>query len=197
MALTGPLLLYLFIQSITPGPNNLTCLYLGARGGLAGARRFITASMLSLFVKAVLCGALNLFLAKHLPSVMNVLKWVGAAFMLYLAWKMAVSGWKEEEGSDNTSFGAGFRDGVMLQLLNIKSWIVSVSMFAVYVIPIRSDFPTVLLVSAVFVVFAAACSVIWALFGSALRGFISKYRKPFGIVMGLSLVYCAVSAVLP
>lgn len=191
-----PLIVYLAVQSITPGPNNLTCLYLGATYGLKGAKRFIIASMTALAAKTFLCGGLNVVLAKYIPVVAEWLKWIGALYMLYLAFVMARSGWVEEGGSDNQFSGSTFRDGITLQILNGKSWVVAVSMFAVYVIPVSSKFSAIVFATVVFIFLAAACSVIWAAFGEGLRRFIARYRKPFGIVMGLSLVWCAVTAVL-
>ena len=191
-----PLFLYLSIQSITPGPNNLTCMYLGGKLGFRGSLRFISGSMLALFVKTLLCGLLNLTLSEHMPAVVSVLKWLGAAFMLYLAWSMCVSGWQEELSLPGQQNSSSFKSGVILQLLNGKSWIVSVSMFAVYVIPQSSKLSAILLTALLFLFLAALCSVIWAFFGTALKSFISKHRKPFGIVMGLSLLYCAITAVI-
>ena len=53
------MILYLAATAFTPGPNNLMCMYLGANYGLKGSRKFIVASMGSVFVKALLCGLLN------------------------------------------------------------------------------------------------------------------------------------------
>ena len=190
------LFIYLFVESITPGPNNLTCLYLGATYGINGTRKFMTASMICLLIKALLCGLLNMVLAKYIPAAVVYLKWAGAAYMIYLAWCMMKSGWQEENKDTPQQTESTYRSGVMLQLLNAKSWIVSLSMFAVYIIPIDSGIKTIIWTSLVFYVFAYACSLIWAAFGSALKKVISEYKKPFGVVMGLSLLYCAVMAVI-
>lgn len=191
-----PMVFYLFIQSITPGPNNLTCLYLGGKYGLPGSRKFMIASMLSLFVKSMICGSLNLILAKVMPSVVNVLKWFGAAYMLYLAWQMAKSGWDEELSMSGQQTESTYRSGVVLQLLNGKSWIAALSLFAVYVTPIDKSFGAVAFASIVFFAVAASCSLVWAVFGSVLKKVIDRHRKVFGIIMALSLVYCAIAAVL-
>ena len=190
------LILYLAVQSITPGPNNLTCLYLGANGGFRAARKFYIASMLSLLVKAMLCGSLNILLAQLLPSIVQVVKWIGAAYMLYLGWQMASSGWKEDSGMSGVQTESTYRSGVILQMLNAKSWIASLSVFAVYVIPFTTKFSNIVLVSVLFAALCAVASLIWVYFGAALRPFIEKHRKPFGVLMGLSLVYCAITAVL-
>ena len=51
------LMLYIVITCITPGPNNIMCMYLGAHCGLRGARKFMTASIAMFFIKMLLCGA--------------------------------------------------------------------------------------------------------------------------------------------
>lgn len=185
---------YLAIQSITPGPNNLTCLYLGANYGFKGARRFIIASGTFLFIKTVLCGALNVLLSRFIPATVEIFKWVGAAYLLFLAWKMMMSGWKDESEGGAQQYESTWAAGALLQLLNAKSWIASISAFAIYVIPYSSTLPAIVAVSAVFFVLVILSSAIWAVFGSALKNFISRWKKPFGIIMGLSLVWCAVSA---
>ena len=192
--ITMKMLTYLSVMSITPGPNNITCLYLGANGGLRRTARFMMGSMLSLFAKAVLCGLLNLALADVVPQMVAWLKWIGAAYILWLAVHMARSGWREEKAVEGAE--GSFVSGVLLQLLNAKSWIGAVSLFAVYVIPVTERVADVIVAAGVFFVIALAASVVWACFGAALRGFIARHRKVFGAVIGLSLVWCAVTAVL-
>ena len=65
----APLMLYIVITCITPGPNNIMCMYLGAHCGLRGARKFMTASIAMFFIKMLLCGILNVALADVLPEV--------------------------------------------------------------------------------------------------------------------------------
>ena len=189
-----PLLIYVAIMAITPGPNNLTCLFLGARYGKGGAKKFIFGSMITLFAKGMMCGFLNLLLANIMPVIMTYLKWFGAAYMLYLAYLMARSGW--EEGSKAKQSNGDFKDGVLLQFLNAKSYIGVISMFSVYIIPVSTSVWAILAGAAIFVLFCWIASEIWALCGTALSKFIEKYKKPFGLLMAAGLVYCAVSAVL-
>lgn len=187
--------IYLAIQTITPGPNNLTCLYLGANYGFKGALRFIISSGLFLLIKSILCGTLNVMLSRYVPTAVEILKWVGAAYMLFLACKMMISGWREET-NETHQYESTWTAGALLQLLNAKSWIVSISVFAVYVIPYTSSFYAILGVSAIFFILAFTSSVIWAIFGSALKKVISRCRKPFGIIMGILLVWCAIRALM-
>lgn len=205
---TSALLIYMLVSSITPGPNNLTMLFLGARFGFKGTLKFMTGSMLTFLVKGAVCGLLNLALADIMPKAVVYLKWVGAAYMIYLGINMALSGFKaekEEKASGDEDpkseksnslapTESTYRAGIFLQLLNMKSWIAAISIFAVYVIPIDKSVGAILAADFVDFLFLTASSSIWGLFGSAIRSFVDKYRKPFGIVCGLSLIYCAITA---
>lgn len=102
---TSALLVYMLVSSITPGPNNLTMLFLGARYGFKGSLKFMTGSMLTFIVKAVICGLLNLALADIMPKAVVYLKWVGAAYMVYLGVNMALSGFKAEKAEQSGEAG--------------------------------------------------------------------------------------------
>lgn len=187
------LLLYMTVTMFTPGPNNLTMMYLGATSGLAGTRRFLTGSALSLLAKCLLCGLLNVVLASLIPSLVAYLKWLGAAYMLYLAYIMGRSGWQSD--AEGVSRGNTYGSGVILQLFNMKSWISCLSLFAVYVIPVTRSFAAITAVSALYFFFMLVASLTWGIGGTVLRRFVSAYKKPFGLLMAASLVYCAVTAV--
>ena len=189
------MVLYLAVSAFTPGPNNLMCMYLGATYGLKGSRKFITASMASVFVKALLCGLLNVALAAVIPAVVPVLKWVGAAYMLYLAWTMLKSGLKRDAVAEQKGEST-YTAGILLQLLNIKSWVAAISVFSVYVVPYTTALWAVLTGASVMLGLLIVASLCWCLFGRAIKDLYERYRLPISILMALSLVYCAVTALL-
>ena len=194
MSVNSAMLVYMLVTMFTPGPNNLNMMYLAARAGFRGTKKFFTASALSLLTKCLLCGALNVALASFIPALVNYLKWLGAAYMLYLAFVMARSGWQEEE--EGREKGASYSAGIILQLLNMKSWISCLSLFAVYVVPYTQSFPLIACISVLYFLIMLVASSTWGLFGSAMRRFVSRYKKPFGLAMAASLIYCAVMAII-
>ena len=189
------MILYLAATAFTPGPNNLMCMYLGANYGLKGSRKFITASMASVFVKALLCGLLNVALAAVIPAVVPVLKWAGAAYMLYLAWTMLKSGMKQEETTEKKGEST-YSAGILLQILNMKSWVSALSLFSVYVVPYTTQLSAIVAGSGIMLVLLIMASLSWCLFGRAIKNVYNRYKLPLSILMALSLVYCAVTAVL-
>ena len=190
------LLLYMAVSMFTPGPNNLTMMFLGANFGLRGARKFLVASALSLLCKTFLCGVLNLALADLIPPLVGYLKWLGAGYMLYLAWTMGRSGWRGGDGMTARRSEATYGAGILLQCLNMKSWVSCLSLFAVYVVPVTGSVGVIAAVSVGYFAIMVAASLLWGAFGSAIRGVYAKYRKPLSLLMAASLVYCAGTALL-
>lgn len=188
------MLLYLAVSSVTPGPNNLMSMYLGIHYGIRGSRKFITSSVLTLLAKALICGGLNVLLAKWIPAASVYLKWLGAAYMLYLAFCMARSGFQKDNGQEKSGENT-YMAGVLLQCLNMKSWITALSIFSVYVMPYTTAFSAVVGVALVFALLILASSVIWCLFGQSIRRLYDRWRLPVSLLMAASLVFCAWTAI--
>ena len=188
------LLIYMAVSSVTPGPNNLMSMYLGIHHGLRGSTKFLAGSALTLLLKALICGGLNVLLAKWLPAASVYLKWLGAAYMLYLAFCMAKSGFQKDAGQEKQGENT-FKAGVLLQCLNMKSWLSALSMFSVYVMPFTTGFSAVAGVSLAFCLLILLSSVIWCLFGQSIRRLYEKWRLPISLLMAASLVFCAWTAI--
>jgi threonine/homoserine/homoserine lactone efflux protein len=79
---------YSFVTSISPGPNNTILLGLAGRFGLSGARPHVVGMVcgLSSMVAAMSAGLGAFFVA--FPAVYGVLKYVGFAYVLYMAWRI-------------------------------------------------------------------------------------------------------------
>ena len=188
------MLLYIAVSSVTPGPNNLMALYLGAHYGLAGARKFIVGSMGAVFVKLLLCGALNLMLAAVIPALVPYLKWLGALYMLYLAFVMLRSGFRAQEDEKETGGESTYLSGILLQCLNIKSWVFALSVFSTFVVPYTTSLRVMLAVTLASLAMLVASTLLWTVCGSVLRRVYNEHRKIFSALCAASLVYCAITA---
>lgn len=187
---------YLAVTSITPGPNNLTCLYLGASRGFWRSRRFLIGSTLSVLVKALLCGLLNVALATAVPAVVPYLKWVGAAYMVYLAFRMGCAGFQKEETQSGKMGEATYLSGILLQCLNMKSWIAALSVFSVYVTPYTTAPGAIVGTAVCFFLGIVISSILWCLFGQLIQKVYVRWKMPLSLLMAASLIFCAVTAVL-
>lgn len=195
----GALTLYQSVMGITPGPHNLMCMYLCAEKGIKGAYRFIIGSIIGYTVKCLLCGFLNLVLASFIPKLMPVLKWVGCAYMVYLAVHLLISGWKEEpeeKAGAKTDGKTTYGSGLLLQVVNVKSWIACLSVFSVYVIPFTSAASAIIITVLISTLCVIIASILWGGCGQVMSSVYRKYKKAFCVIFALSLLYCAVTAVI-
>lgn len=225
------LFIYIAIQGFTPGPSNFMSFYTSASYGIKGAAGYLSGTITGFGLKTLLCGLLNLMLAAYVPQVMPYLKWIGAAYLLYLAFHIVHAGYKErhahavptpgvpitpdepscipneaqspqnagEEMMDSMSqkgISATFMGGILLQVLNIKSWLLCLTIFSVYIMPYTTSIGVMLLWALISLGIMITSTATWAFSGNAIKRVYTQYRMLFDIVMALLLVYCAVGAVL-
>jgi threonine/homoserine/homoserine lactone efflux protein len=186
------LLLYAFVSSITPGPNNFMLL---ASGVNFGFRRTIP-HMLGIGVGffSLLLGVgwgLGAMLTAF-PSLHLGLKVLGGAYLLYLAWKIATSR-SLSSGKDAKARPMTFLEAAAFQWVNPKAWVMAVSSMAVYTDPL-APFLTAFLVAAAFAAVNFPSVSTWAGFGVAMRGFLADparlrwFNVTMGALLALTLV---------
>lgn len=184
------LILFAFVTSITPGPNNFMLM---ASGVNFGFRRTIP-HMLGIGVGflSLLLGVgfgLGAVLAAY-PALHMALKIAGGAYLVYLAWCIAMA---RSMGDGKAGEGAArpmtFLEAAAFQWVNPKAWVMAVTAMAVYTSP-QAPFLSVVLVAVAFAVVNVPSVSAWAGFGVALRGFLADpvRLKWFNIAMGLLLV---------
>lgn len=181
------LLVYAFVTSITPGPNNFMLLASGVNFGFLRTIPHMLGigfGFLSLLlgVGFGLGAVLTAF-----PALHTVLKIAGGAYLLYLAWRIGMSRSLGKDG-DVKARPMSFIEASAFQWINPKAWVMAVTAMAVYTNP-DAPFLSVLLISGAFALVNLPSVSSWAGFGMALRGFLADpvRLKWFNIAMGLLL----------
>ena len=126
--------LFAFAASITPGPNNLMLLASGATFGFRATLPHLlgVASGFLLLVACVGFGLAEVF--SRWPWVYTGMRWVGAAYMLYLAWRIATApGPDGSRAAGRASRPMSFLGAVAFQWVNPKAWLMAVSAFSTYI----------------------------------------------------------------
>lgn len=98
-------------------------------------------------------------------------------------------------GDDQRSGEGSFQSGILLQVLNVKSWVAALSIFSVYVIPFTTAVGAMLLAALTFTLFCALACLLWFGCGAAIQRLYRRFRLPVSIVLAATLVLCAWSAV--
>lgn len=169
--------LFAMVTSITPGPNNLMLLASGVNFGFRATLPHMLGISVGflILVLAVGFGLAEVF--SRLPWIYGILKWVGAIYLLYLAWRIATSGPPENESSDTrVANPLSFWAAAAFQWVNPKAWVMVVSTFSIYV-PAASEAIVIFGVAMVFALTCVPSVGIWTLFGSGLRRFLKVRRN--------------------
>jgi threonine/homoserine/homoserine lactone efflux protein len=121
------------------------------------------------------------------PALHFALKIAGGAYLLYLAWRIAMSR-SMGKGADAQGRPMTFLEAAAFQWVNPKAWVMAVTAMAVYTNP-QAAFFSVMLIGVAFTVVNLPSVSVWAGFGMALRGFLADPArlKWFNIAMGLLL----------
>ncbi|WPL82160.1 LysE family translocator [Bordetella hinzii] len=187
LSLLGPLALFALVSSITPGPNNVM---LASSGLTFGFRRTVPHMLgvtIGFSVMILLVGLGLGALFSQLPWLYTALKYGGAAYLLYLAWKIARSGPMED--ASQRSRPLTFMQAALFQWVNPKAWVMTVGVVATYT-P-QQGFLANLWVAALVCGLVNLPSIsIWVSFGMALRRVLHRPGavRAFNMTMALLLV---------
>src|SRR5215831_13211769 len=99
-----PTLSYVLISTFTPGPSNITTASAAVLNGYTRTLRFQAGLAFGVFVVMTLAGLISTTLLKAFPALEPILRYVGAAYILYLAYKIfrASYSFAEHDGATQT-----------------------------------------------------------------------------------------------
>ncbi len=164
-----------------------------SRKGLRKALPFHLGIWLGFSTVMILCTLFCSVLSVWIPKIKTPMLFLGACYMLYLAWSTFRSSGTLEERHGK----ADFLSGLLLQFLNPKIMIYCIVSMEVYILPVYQGQPLPLLGFALLLaVIGSACNIAWACFGSAFKWLFSHHAKAVNTIMALLLVYCALSLFL-
>lgn len=184
-------LLFVFITSFTPGPNNIMAMALANQHGLKKSMPFCLGVGIGFFVITLLCSLFNIVLTKIMPIIEIPLTFFGVSYMLYLAYKILTS--KDSDSKKDESTNNLFLMGILLQFVNPKGILFGITVVATFILPYHSSYSSFFLFSLFLGIVGMMSTYSWGLFGSAFQKLLMQYRRQFNIVMAILLMYSAFS----
>ena len=179
---------YAFVSSITPGPNNTMLL---ASGVNFGVRRtlphlFGISSGFAFMTLILGTGLHQVFV--HWPLLLEVLRYLGVAYMVYLAYRLATSAPPSQDVA-NQGRPLSFLGAAAFQWVNIKAVFMSITAITVYAGADDNLLPLLALVVLFSLVNLVACSM-WVVFGASMRRWLQKPKvlRIFNAIMALALL---------
>lgn len=164
-----------------------------ARLGFRRSLRFNLGITAGFLVVMSVCTLFSSSLYSLLPKAKTAMQISGAAYMVFLAWKI----WKSSAGLEfESGQEASFLSGMILQFMNPKIYIYAVTTMSLYILPLYHSLAALAGFTLVLTIIGASGSFVWALFGSAFCRFFAKHTNTVNLVMALLLVYCSISLFL-
>ena len=173
-------------MSFTPGPNTSLATAIAANRGLKPALRFVLAVPVGWCLMLVLCSAGLGAAVLAVPALRWAIKAAGIAYLLWLAWRLARSALMTQ--ADGSHLSVGFWEGVALQFVNIKAWLMLLAIVASWIIGRDDGSARLLLVLPVMAGFAFASNFAYAALGSLLRGWLAQGQRLLWFNRGMGLV---------
>lgn len=179
-------------MSFTPGPNTTLSTALAANRGLPHAMRFVCAVPVGWSALLLLCaGGLGAMVVAA-PLLRLAIKGLGIAYLLWLAWKLAHSARLAE--ADAAQLTVGFWQGTALQFVNIKAWLLALTIVAGWVAGHGDSLQRLAVVLPVMVFFAFSSNLTYAAVGALLRQWLAQGRRLLWFNRAMALVLVATAA---
>lgn len=180
--------LFALVTSITPGPNNTMLLASGVNFGFNRTIPHMLGITCGFFVLVVAVGFGLGAVFQTYPLLYSVLRYIGAAYLLYLAWKIAHSG-PVSESAKGESKPISYLGAAAFQWVNPKAWIMAIGAISTYT-PMQGYFTNVIVIAAVFALINLPSVSVWAGCGTLLRNVLKDRRwlRLFNWGMALLLV---------
>lgn len=192
-------LLYIFVMSFTPGPNIIISMANASKYGFKKSLQYSAGVFTGFFVLMTLSSYFNLVFFSVLPKIQPVMQVVGTLFMFYLAYQIMTA--KEEPEKSNAEKNPHnlpgnqdlFFTAIAFQFINPKGVLYAITVVSTFIIPHYQSHLAFFLFAVLVSLTNFVSTATWASFGVLFNRFLSQYQKPFNLLMGLLLIYSAIS----
>ena len=184
---------FAFSQVATPGPANMAMMATGARFGFRAALPFVAGVILGkqLIIWPIGYGIMEI--ASQVPFLFEILKFLSALYIIWLAWRVANMRLSSGEPSLDAP---GFWSGLLVHPLNPKAWAMILVGFTNFVESDTATFYATLYIAGSLLIIQIICHPIWTLFGDRIAKFIigKKYERVFMWFLALVTVFFVLMA---
>ncbi|CAH0307844.1 Cysteine/O-acetylserine efflux protein [Peribacillus sp. Bi96] len=181
-------LIYCFIVTFTPGPTNIVILSTVHSFGPKKALEYTYGATIAFGVLLVISAMLNTLLVTIIPKILIVMQIVGSLYMFYLAYQI----YKMDTSKPNVNKTATFRSGFLMQFLNPKVVLFTMTVIPSFIMPHYTAMSAVTISVLAITLIGLLAFITWVLFGTIFKKFLQNHSKIVNVIMALFLAYSAV-----
>ena len=187
-----PVVSYVLISTFTPGPSNISSASLAVLHGYKHTLSYQAGLAAGVFLVMLLSGLISSTLLAVFPVLEPIMRYAGAAYILYLAFSILKAGYSFDDGNVKP---LGVVPGFTLQILNPKLVVYAFTLFTAFLAPVTNNVPLLVLIAALLSATSFGATSLWAGFGTAIKTYLHnpRLRAMVNILLSLSLVYAALA----
>lgn len=185
----GNFFIYSLINAFTPGPGNILALNTVTNYGWKKGKPLFFGIFAGYYVVQLLCALFVFGVSALLPGVLGVMRYVGAAYILWLAVHIAFSR-PDGNGSERA---ASFWKGFMLQFVNVKIYLFGITALTGYVTNYSTELWVLVLFELVIATIGTIATSTWIGAGMAIQRIYFRYYRPINFILALTLLECVYS----
>jgi len=185
----GNFFVYSVINAFTPGPGNILALNTVTNYGWKKGNPLFLGIFAGYYVVQLICAVFVYGVSTLLPEVLGVMKYIGAAYILWLAVHIVFSRPDREDGAKSASFWKGF----MLQFVNVKIYLFGITALTGYVTNYSTALWVLVLFELVIATIGTIATTTWIGAGMAIQKIYLRHYRPINILLSLALLECVFS----
>lgn len=187
---TLPFAYFMFVASVTPGPNNLMLAASGMNYGFRKTIPHMVGVAVGFGVLMFICAYGVGRVYEAYPAFRVALNICAAVYMVYLAYKIATSGKVEVDENGQGQKPFTFLEAALFQFVNPKGWVMALASAATFLPQDQSLFIQSLIILAMVFLINFPCVGMWTLFGQAMAKLFAsdKARRIINGLLAIMLI---------
>ena len=185
----GNFFVYSVINAFTPGPGNILALNTVTNYGWKKGLPLFLGIFSGYYVVQMICAVFVYGVSTFLPDVLGVMKYVGAAYILWLAVHIAVSRPDEDGGERSASFWKGF----MLQFVNVKIYLFGITALTGYVTNFSTSLSVLVFFELVIATIGTVATSAWIGTGLVIQKIYLRHYRLINVILAVTLLECVYS----
>ena len=185
----GNFFIYSVINAFTPGPGNILALNTVTNYGYKKGRPLFWGIFAGYYVVQIICAVFVFGVSAILPNMLGMMKYIGAAYILWLAVHIALS----KPAAGDVEKSASFHKGFLLQFVNVKIYLVGITALTGYITDYSDSLWILLLFEIVIATIGTIATLTWVGMGVLIQKAYEKYHRAINMILALTLLECVYS----
>lgn len=177
---------YAVVNAFTPGPGNILALNTVTNYGWKKGKPLFFGIFTGYYLVQIICAVFVYGVGAFLPNALQVMKYIGAAYILWLAIHIAISRPELSDEQESASFMKGF----LLQFVNIKIYMFGITALTGFITPYSKALWTLIGFELLIAAIGTIATSTWIGAGLLIQKFYVKHYRVINIILALTLLEC-------